>query len=90
MQPKTKTLIRTISIIDQTIPDSSKGLRTLYNNLNRVLESLLEGDKKKARRHMRALHAKLESPAPDVDQEIMAMFKNDTIPLVDWLVEDEE
>jgi|688.fasta_scaffold1394421_2 hypothetical protein len=90
MQPVTKRIIRTIASIDQAIPDSSKGLRTLYSDLSNVLESLLHGERESAKEYMLTFQKRLASPPSDVDREIVAMFKNDTVPLIETLIENRE
>ena len=90
MQPTTKRIIRTISIIDQAIPSSSEGLRVLYSDVNRVLESLLHEERDDARNHMRTFRQHLAAPPLDVDQEIVDMLANETVPLIETLIENRE
>lgn len=88
MQPQVnKRLIRSIAHIDQAIPDSSRGMKRLYNNFNRVLELLLADQKDDAMIELRTFKRRLSRPPKDVKKSVVAMFKNETVPLVETLIE---
>lgn len=62
----------------------------MYSDVNRVLESLLHEERDEARKHMRTFRQHLATPPLDVDQEIVAMLANDTVPLIETLIENRE